>query len=352
MLSIARAFALEGEPIACTAHGGGHINRTYLVDTRGGARYILQQINVAIFPNVSELMDNIVRITDHLRAKDPRPNHVLAFMPALGGGYIHRTDEGVWRMSRFIQGGFCQETAESERDMRQVGLAFGRFQRLLADFPAQTLHETIPNFHETPVRFADFAAAVREDRAGRVASARAEADLLLALQPEADGLTRLRDAGELPLRVTHNDAKLSNVILDERTREPLCVIDLDTVMPGLAGNDFGDSLRSGACTAAEDEPELDKVRLSLPYVRAYCEGFLRECALSPLEIETLPLAFRLIVAEQAARFLGDYFNGDAYYQVSAPDQNLRRARTQLRLLAEIDAHRQELDEIVRACATR
>ena len=352
MLSVARAFRLEGAPVACRAYGGGHINRTYLIETDAGRRYILQRVNTAIFPDVSALMENIVRVTAHLRACDPRPYHALEYVPALDGGYLARNAEGAWRVSRFIEGGVCREQAESERDMAQTGVAFGRFQRLLSDFPAGTLHETIPAFHETPKRFADFAAAVRENRAGRLAAARAEADALLALAPQADGLTRLRDAGELPLRVTHNDAKLGNVILDAKTREPLCVIDLDTVMPGLVGNDFADSLRAGACPAAEDEPDLRRVRLSLPFARAYCETFLRECALTRREIDTLPLAFRLLVAEQAARFLGDYLNGDTYYHVDTPDQNLRRARTQLKLLEEIDAHFAELEELVQRCASR
>ena len=350
MQTMACAFRLEGNPVACKEYGCGHINRTFLVKTDAGRQYILQRVNTSVFTTYEGLMENIIRITAHLSARDPLPFHALEYLPTWEGKYYHRNAQGVWRLCRFIEGGICCEQAESECDMAQAGVAFGRFQRLLSDFPAETLCETIPNFHETPRRFADFAAAVAENRAKRLETARAETDVLLALMPEADGLTRLRDAGELPLRVTHNDAKLSNVILHGDTREPLCVIDLDTVMPGLVGNDFADSLRAGACPAAEDEPNLDKVRLSLPFARAYCRSFLRECDLTRQEIDTLPLAFRLLVAEQAARFLGDYLNGDTYYHVNAPDQNLRRARTQIKLLREIDAHFTELEEIVQACA--
>ena len=251
MLPVVGAFPLEGAPIACEPYGDGHINRTYRVTTNAGRRYILQRVNRAVFPNVSALMENIVRVCDWIRARDPLPYHALEYLPTADGRYYAVDDQGAWRMCRFLEGGVCPEQATDARDMAQAGAAFGRFQRLLREFPAHTLHETIPNFHDTPRRFADFARAVDEDRAGRLATARAEADALLALQPEAYGLTRLRDAGALPLRVTHNDAKLGNVVLDARTREPLCVIDLDTVMPGLAGNDYADSLRTGACTAAE-----------------------------------------------------------------------------------------------------
>lgn len=352
MLPVVGAFPLEGAPIACEPYGDGHINRTYRVTTNAGRRYILQRVNRAVFPNVSALMENIVRVCDWIRARDPLPYHALEYLPTADGRYYAVDDQGAWRMCRFLEGGVCPEQATDARDMAQAGAAFGRFQRLLREFPAHTLHETIPNFHDTPRRFADFARAVDEDRAGRLATARAEADALLALQPEAYGLTRLRDAGALPLRVTHNDAKLGNVVLDARTREPLCVIDLDTVMPGLAGNDYADSLRTGACTAAEDEPDLSRVHLSLPFVQAYTESFLRESRLSRVEIDTLPLAFRLLVAEQAARFLGDYLNGDIYYQVNTPNHNLRRARTQLRLLRDIDANWQALHDTVQRCAPR
>lgn len=250
-------------------------------------------------------------------------------------------------MFEFVADGICLEQAQSPEDMRQSGVAFGGFQKQLADFPAQTLRETIPNFHDTPNRYRQLHRAIEEDRAGRLREVRPEVEAYLAREAQADGLMRLHRQGVLPIRVTHNDTKLNNVMLDAATRTALCVIDLDTVMPGLTANDFGDSIRFGASTALEDERDIDKVSLSLPYYEAFTEGFLGACgdSLTQTEVETLPLGAKLMTLECGARFLTDYLNGDVYFRVSREGHNLDRVRTQLRLVQDMERKWDEIQRI-------
>jgi Ser/Thr protein kinase RdoA (MazF antagonist) len=218
-------------------------------------------------------------------------------------------------------------------------VAFGMFQNQLADFPAATLTETIPHFHDTPDRFRIFREAIAADRAGRLESVRDEVNRFLAHESEAGMLHALLNKGEIPLRVTHNDTKLTNVMLDEDTRQPLCVIDLDTVMPGLAAHDYGDAIRFGASTAAEDETDLCKVEMSLEMYEAFTEGFLSACGdrLTRKEIESLPMGAKLMTLECGVRFLTDYLNGDTYFAINRPNQNLDRARTQLKLVEDMES---------------
>lgn len=228
------------------------------------------------------------------------PRHVLTLVPTRGGELYHLASDGeLWRLYEFVTDSLCLDKPETMEDLRQSGVAFGRFQNQLADFPAATLHETIRRFHDTPFRYEQLKQAIERDSFGRAATVRREIDLYLSHEAEADALMSLCRSGELPLRVTHNDTKLNNVMLDAATRTPLCVIDLDTIMPGLAANDFGDSIRFGASTAAEDEQDLSKVEMSLPLFEAYTEGFLSECGgrLTRREIETLPLGAKLMTLE-------------------------------------------------------
>ena len=350
MNDIIRRFPLEGTVIHHAPFGSGHINRTHLVVTNRPRLYVLQEINSSIFRDVPGLMANFSAVCDHLRRRDPDPRHALTLIPTREGTTYHRTADGrYFRMMTYIPGGLCLNAPESPEDLRQAGAAFGQFQRLLADFPADTLRETIPHFHDTPDRFRQLHEAIRADRAGRLRTVQAEVDALLVHEQEADTLTSLCAEGRIPLRVTHNDTKLNNVMLQEDTREPLCVMDLDTVMPGLAANDFGDAIRFGANTAAEDEPDLSRVRLSLEAYRAFAAGFLGACgkSLTPTEIETLPWGAKLMTLECAVRFMTDHLNGDVYFAIHRENHNLDRCRTQLALLADMERHWTEMNEVIR-----
>jgi len=354
MKEITGSFQIEGRALSCERYGNGHINETYLLRTDRPHDYILQKINSRVFHDVPALMDNIIAVTDHLRKQNPDPRQVLTLVPTTQGlPYLSTQSGEYWRLYEFITDSICLEKPESAEDLRQSGVAFGDFQNRLADFPSASLTETIPRFHDTPDRYRLFHVALREDRARRLETARQEIDSYLAREAEAAVLMDLRRRGELPLRVTHNDTKLNNVMLDAATRTPLCVIDLDTVMPGLAANDFGDSIRFGASTAAEDERDLDRVELSLALYGAYAEGFLRACGkgLTKTEIDTLPHGVKLMTLECGVRFLTDYLNGDTYFHTSRPGQNLDRARTQIKLVSDMekkwDAIRRIIDEQIR-----
>jgi len=335
MQRILDSFALRGVPLTCEPYGSGHINHTYLVSTDEPHRYILQLINQRVFTDVPALMENIYAVTTYLSRMDPDPRHVLTVVPAKDGLPYHRDEDGeYWRVYEYITGGICLSRVETPEDFYQSAVAFGHFQTQLADFPANTLHETIARFHDTPNRYAALHKAIREDVRGRLAEVGPEVEFALAHEAEAGVMVQMLAQGELPLRVTHNDTKLNNVILDEKTRTPLCVIDLDTVMPGLVANDFGDSIRFGAATAAEDEKDLSLVQLSLPLYETYVNGFLGACGsrLTKLELETLPLGAKLMTLENGIRFLADYLVGDTYYTIHRPEHNLDRSRTQFQLV--------------------
>ena len=342
-------FRLEGTPILCEPFGPGHINQTWLVVTNQPHLYIMQQVNTQIFTDPDGLMRNILLVTEHLRAKDPDPRHVMRLVPTTDGK-THILAEGkrLWRVYEYITGGVCLSEAGSAEDLRQSAVAFGRFQRMLSDFPAETLTETIPRFHDTPDRYRKLRLAMAENRAGRLNAVGAEIGFLLEREEKAGVLTRMIRSGELPLRVTHNDTKLNNVMLDEKTREPMCIMDLDTVMPGLVAYDFGDSIRFGACTGAEDEPDLNLVHFDLSLYRAYAEGFLSACGdrLTEREIASLPLGALTMTLENAVRFLTDYLDGDTYYHTDYPEHNLVRTRTQIRMVSEMEPLEEEMTAIV------
>ena len=349
MQEIISQFALEGSPISCTRFGSGHINETYLLVTNRPHLYILQKVNTRTFPDGVGLMNNIILVTEHLRKRDPDPRHALTLVPVKNGEkYLLRPGNELWRLYEYITGSVCLNRAESMEDLRQSGAAFGHFQRQLSDFPAEKLKEILPSFHDTPRRFHTLRRAAESDPAGRSRECGREIDFYLGREGSVQLLTEMAAKGEIPMRVTHNDTKLNNVMLDEKTHTPLCVIDLDTVMPGLAAYDFGDSIRFGAATAAEDEKDLVKVHFSPELFRAYAEGFLGVCggSLTVPELETLAEGARLMTLECGARFLTDYLEGDVYFHTSRPEHNLDRARTQMKLAEEMEAHLPEMQGLL------
>lgn len=352
MEQVLSRFQLEGQPLSCERYGEGHINRTYLVVTDRPRRYILQRVSRAAFHNIPALMRNIEAVTAYLARRSEDPRASLHLVPTAEGSFWVQDEAGeYWRVYDFIEDSICLQTPETPEDFYQSGVAFGSFQHMLHDFPAETLYETIPRFHNTPNRYRIFHETLRADRLNRADGVRKEIDFVLAREAEAGSLLDLCAKGELPLRVTHNDTKLNNVMLDSKTRKALCVIDLDTVMPGLVAYDFGDSIRFGASTAKEDERDLDKVGLDLSLYRRFCEGFIPACgALAKKEIDTLPLGAKLMTLECGLRFLTDYLDGDRYFSIDRPEHNLDRARTQFKLVAETERRWDEIQQIVQAFA--
>ena len=346
-LAILRQFCLDAEPASCTPYGCGHINRTYLVATAGGRCYILQKINHHTFRDVAGLMENIELVTEHLRRKSPDPRSVLTLIRTKDGKSYLEADDGYWRVFRFVEDSICLQQPESDADFYESAVGFGTFQQLLSDFPAEKLHETIPNFHNTPDRYRAFHETLTRDPMHRAAQVQPEIEFALARQAEMAALQNALDAGELPLRVTHNDTKLNNVLFDAKTRRALCIIDLDTVMPGSALYDYGDSIRFGAATAAEDERELDKMEMSLERFRVFTRGYVRACpGLTQKELERLPLGAKVMTMECGVRFLTDHIDGDNYFSIHREGQNLDRAHTQFKLVADMERKWDKMKEIV------
>ena len=346
-LAILRQFCLDAEPASCTPYGCGHINRTYLVATAGGRCYILQKINHHTFRDVAGLMENIELVTEHLRRKSPDPRSVLTLIRTKDGKSYLEADDGYWRVFRFVEDSICLQQPESDADFYESAVGFGTFQQLLSDFPAEKLHETIPNFHNTPDRYRAFHETLTRDPMHRAAQVQPEIEFALARQAEMAALQNALDAGELPLRVTHNDTKLHNVLFDAKTRRALCIIDLDTVMPGSALYDYGDSIRFGAATAAEDERELDKMEMSLERFRVFTRGYVRACpGLTQKELELLPLGAKVMTMECGVRFLTDHIDGDNYFSIHREGQNLDRAHTQFKLVADMERKWDKMKEIV------
>lgn len=343
----AYAFALDGTPVQCVEFGHGHINKTLKIITDTGTEYILQQINHYVFKNPVQVMANASAVTNYLRERIDDPRNCLHFIPAKDGSFCYKDENGeYWRVYEFV-GGFCLDLPESDEDFYQSAIAFGRFQQQLADFPADTLYETIPEFHNTIDRFRQLKESIAADPCGRLASAQKE--VAFALQQEEVGsiLQNMRQSGELPLRVTHNDTKLNNVLLDSKTRKCLCVLDLDTVMPGLSVHDFGDSIRFGAATAAEDEKDVSKMEMDLHLFEVYTRGFLEAAtSLTDVEVKMLPLGALTMTLEVGIRFLKDYLDGDLYFKTAYPEHNLVRARTQLKLVADMQTKWDKMNEIV------
>jgi Ser/Thr protein kinase RdoA (MazF antagonist) len=346
-------FALPQQPASVTPYGNGHINDTFLVVCEGDAgppqRFILQRINTHVFKDPLAVMSNIAAVTRHLRERltreaDPAEGCALALVPARDGrDYAIDEEGGVWRTFDYVEG-VTLDASTGPAAAREAARAFGRFQRHLCDYAGPRLAYTIPRFHDTPDRLARFEAAVREDRFGRARGARAEIEALLSRAPLASGLAEHAARGVLPERVVHNDTKINNVRFSE-AGGAVCVIDLDTVMPGLALHDFGDLVRSAAATAAEDERDLSLVAADPEIVAALAEGYLSEAAafLTPEEKGALLLSGHVMTYQQGLRFLTDHLQGDRYFRVHREGHNLDRARTHVRLLESLEAQHDELE---------
>ena len=336
----------------------GHINDTYVVeyllDDGAVAKYLLQRINTNVFKKPVELMENVMGVTAHLRNKiiavggDPMRETLTVYPAKDGKNYVMSDDGGCWRLYNFVDDTYSINELTNPEDFKNAALTFGNFQKLLADYPIETLHDTIPNFHNTPSRFNDFKTAVENNFSGRKEECLPEIEFVLAREKDCSVITDLLDSGVMPLKVTHNDTKLNNVLFDKKTNKGICVVDLDTVMPGSSLYDFGDSIRFGANTAAEDEKDLSKVSLSLEYFKAYVDGYLETAgdSLTKEEVDLLPFASKLLTFECGMRFLADFLNGDVYFKTEYPEHNLVRARTQFKLVADIEAKMDEMTVIV------
>jgi Ser/Thr protein kinase RdoA (MazF antagonist) len=347
---LAARFQLDGEFVTAAPYGSGHINDTFAVvfNQRGErVRYIFQRINHNIFKNPVALMENIQRVTDHLHSKLTRDHarRALTLIPTRDGASYHRDADGnYWRAYIFIEGAKTYDAIESPQQAYEAAKAFGQFQKLLADIPSPRLHDTIPGFHDTPKRFAAFEAALAADLAGRAKFAGPEIAFALARR----NITGTLLAAGLPERVTHNDTKLNNVMLDDATGEGICVIDLDTVMPGLALYDFGDMVRTSTSPAKEDERDLAKVQMQFPMFEALVRGYLASAGgfLTKSEKQFLPFSGKLITFEIGIRFLTDYLAGDVYFKVHRDGHNLDRCRTQFRLVECIEWQEPAMNKLV------
>ena len=342
-------------------YGSGHINDTFCLvcqPQEGNAiRFILQGLSVAAFPRQAELMENFIGVTSHLRKKieaaggDVMRETLNLVSTRDGKPYYVDSTGKTWRLMPYVEGTVCLQKATPEL-FEASARAFGRFQRLLADYPAHTLHESIVNFHNTEDRFAKFLAALEADKLGRAKDVAAEIQFVMDRKADCSvALSALRE-GKLPLRVTHNDTKLNNVLIDEETQEGICIIDLDTTMPGLSIYDFGDSIRFGANHSAEDEKDLTKVNFDIDLYRIYTRGFLEgaQGGLTDAELDYLPWGAKLMTLECGIRFLTDYLDGDNYFHIRYADQNLDRCRTQFKLVSDMEQQWDEMHKIVREIA--
>ena len=353
------AYAFAGEVVGTARFGQGHINDTFCVYTQTAegdcVRYILQRMSAAAFKHPDQLMQNIVGVTDYLRdlieknGGDAARETMTVLRTKNGAAYFTDSEGGAWRAYPFIEGTVCLQSVQAPAQFYESARAFGRFQQLLAGYPAATLHETIEKFHDTRQRFANFETALAADACGRAKEVQAEVEFAMARKADCAYLMDLLEQGKLPLRVTHNDTKLNNILIDKDTGEGICVIDLDTVMPGLSINDFGDSIRFGANHSAEDERDLSKVNFDLPLFDIYTKGFLEGAAgtLTDAEKEYLPWGAKLMTLECGIRFLTDYLEGDTYFKIHRDGQNLDRCRTQFKLVRDMEARWDEMAAVVK-----
>jgi hypothetical protein len=356
------AWDFGGQVAGALRFGKGHINDTFAVYTQQAdttcRRFILQRINTRVFTDPAGLMENITGVTGYLRGAiagaggDPN-RETLTVAPTKEGKSFFTAENGdAWRVYYFIEDAVCYQTAETPELFRVSAVAFGNFARQLQNYPAHTLRETIPNFHHTPTRFKALQRAIAANSQNRAKACAAEIEFALAREADCAVLTNLQEKGELPLRVTHNDTKLNNIMIDPKTMRGVCVIDLDTVMPGLWLNDYGDSIRFGAHGATEDERDLGKVSLSLPLFETYTDGYLEAAGpvLTPLEKELMPWGARLMTLECGIRFLADFLEGDVYFKTARPAHNLDRCRTQFKLVTDMERAWDEINAIVKRLA--
>lgn len=359
-VAVLARFDVPGRLVSLEAHTSGLINYSWLArfEGPGGAqRYLLQQINRHVFHHPEEVMENMARVTRHVAVHLVREGvpdadrRVLSLVPTRDERPFHRDGAGeTWRLVPWVEGTLSRERAATEAEARETARAFGRFLAQLRDLPGPPLHETIVGFHDTPSRLVAFERAVAADRVARAGSCRGEIEALLDRRALAAALADPAARGEIPVRPTHNDAKIANVLFDESTGEALCVVDLDTVMPGLSLHDFGDLARSGVSDSDEDERDLSRVAVRVPVFEALARGFVEGAgdALSAAERSLLVTGAQVIVYEQAIRFLGDHLDGDRYYRTTRPGHNLDRARNQIRLLEGLEANGPGLRRIVAA----
>ena len=359
ILNAVEQFCFEGIYQSHETFGNGHINDTFRLvfptEKQETKRYILQRMNKDIFTKPEQLMENIVGVTSYLKKTiaanggDPKRETVNVIPAKDGMMYYVDAQKEYWRAFYFIEDAVSLEQVETPEDFYESAVAFGRFQRQLADYPAETLHETIPGFHDTKARFAVFREAVEKDVCQRATSVKPEIDFVIKREHITKVFGDLLAKKEIPLRVTHNDTKLNNIMMDKQTGKGICVIDLDTVMPGLAMNDFGDSIRFGASTALEDERDLTKVWCDMDLFEVYTRGFIKGCGgrLTRREIELLPMGAKVMTFECGMRFLTDYLQGDTYFKIHRPGQNLDRCRTQFKLVWDMEQKWQTMQEIVK-----
>ncbi len=343
----------ESEPQSVKPFGNGHINSTFLV-SHNGKKYTLQKINSTVFPKPRQVMENINGVTSHIRRRAEAEGidasrATLCVVPTLAGENCYESPDGeFWRLYTYIDDATAFQKVESITDFYNCAKAFGNFQCQLADYPAEELHETIVNFHNTPVRYENLMRAVERNASGRADEVRAEIDFAKTRREFCTTLERAHTEGTLPLRVTHNDTKLNNILFDKDTAEPICVIDLDTVMPGYSVNDFGDAIRFGANTAEEDETDLSKVTLDLELFGAFAKGFVEGCQgrLTKKELELLPVGAMMMTLECGMRFLTDHIDGDVYFKIHREGHNLDRARCQFALVADMERKLEQMNKII------
>ena len=353
ILQLADRFALPAGTRSAAPFGNGHINSTFLVSVEGvGEKYILQRINSYVFVRPREVMENMLHITEYLQERireeggDPDRETVRLIPSREGKPWVEDGEGEVWRVMLCVPDTVSPQLPDDLGVLQECGKAFGCFSRRLLNYPADTLYETIIDFHNTPVRLRQLEDAAAEDACGRLKDVAEEMAFAREREAETRVLTEKLAAGRLPLRVTHNDTKVNNVLLDRKSGKAVCVIDLDTVMPGLLAYDFGDAIRVGACSAEEDERDLGKIRLEMPKFAAFARGFLGELKgeLSEEELLSLEAGARLMTFENGMRFLADHLKGDKYFRIHRPGQNLDRARAQFALLKDMEAHQQEMRE--------
>lgn len=356
IVKVCRHFGITGEAVSQSIFTDGHINTTLLLTFEqedNQSKYLVQGINTHVFKNPEELMENIVNVTSYLRDKiaenggDPE-RETLTFLKAEDGKYYHYEGNKCWRIYNFIDNSHTCNKIENKKLFENAGRSFGNFQKHLTDYPMHTLHETIKDFHNTPKRFDNLESAVNNNLAGRADTVKKDIDFAMARREQSGKLLKLYKDGLIPLRVTHNDTKLNNILFDDETNEGICVIDLDTIMPGFSLYDFGDAIRYGGNTTREDDDNLDNVGISLELFESYTEGFLSASAkaLTRAEVENLAFSAMLMTLECGIRFLTDYLDGDVYFKIDYPEHNLVRARNQFKLVYEIEKHIDEMEEIV------
>lgn len=350
-------FDIEGEVVGIRPFGSGHINSTLHIMIKNDGvtgNYVLQKINKNVFKNPHELMENYVGVTNFLRDKiiasggDPSRETINVIKTRKGRNYCVDTSGEYWRLVLYVSDSVCYDQVERPEQFYDSAVAFGNFQSLLADYPAETLYETIPNFHNTPDRLRLFNEAVAADVCGRAAEVAEEIAFVREREEFAGTLERAHSEGRLPLKVTHNDTKLNNILFDGKSGKALCVVDLDTIMPGYSVNDFGDSIRFGATTAAEDEADLSKVNFDIELYELYVKGFIEGAGdgLNDCELEMLPIGAIMMTYECGTRFLTDYLCGDTYFKTTREKHNLDRARNQFKLVADMERVLPKMREIV------